>query len=72
MKFKSLVFFINCFIFRPPLATLTNDELFKVDIQPSLELLSAKEKRKLKASKPLKCFSALQPHTKVPDPITKR
>lgn len=54
------------------MSTLTNDELFKVDTGPSLELLSAKERRKLKAARPLKCFSALQPHTKVPDPITKR
>ncbi|KAJ8915242.1 hypothetical protein NQ315_015465 [Exocentrus adspersus] len=57
----------------PPLSTISNDELFKVDTKPSPELLlSAKERRKLKANKPLKCFSALQPSSKVPDPITKR
>ncbi|KAJ8956766.1 hypothetical protein NQ314_006640 [Rhamnusium bicolor] len=56
----------------PPLATISNDELFVVDTISSLELLSRSERRKLRASKPLKCFSALQPLTKVPDPIKKR
>nr|CAI5818988.1 unnamed protein product [Callosobruchus analis] len=56
----------------PSLSTISDDKLFQVDIGPNTELLSAKERRKLKASKPLKCFSALQPHTQVPDPIAKR
>ncbi|KAG5898575.1 hypothetical protein JTB14_016587 [Gonioctena quinquepunctata] len=54
------------------LASIPNNELFKVDSEPSILPLSTKERRKLRASQPLKCFSALQPHTKVPDPITKR
>ncbi|KAJ8979925.1 hypothetical protein NQ317_003667 [Molorchus minor] len=56
----------------PPLSTIPNEQLFEVTVTPSLELLSAKERRKLRATKPLRCFSALQPHTKVPDPITIR
>ncbi|RZC37451.1 hypothetical protein BDFB_003251 [Asbolus verrucosus] len=55
----------------PPLATLTNDELFKVETKPSEEL-SAKERKKLKLSRPPRCFAVLQPHTNVPDPIKKR
>lgn len=52
----------------PSLATLTNDELFKVDTIHSANL-SIKAKRLLKASKPLNCFTLLRSHTKVPDPI---
>ncbi|XP_018576389.1 ribosome biogenesis protein NOP53 [Anoplophora glabripennis] len=54
------------------LSTISDNELFKVDIKPSVELLSKKEKQKLKAKKPLNCFSALAPSTKVSDPIAKR
>ncbi|CAH1176756.1 unnamed protein product [Phaedon cochleariae] len=56
----------------PPLATISNDELFKVDVKPDEQLLSSKERRKLKALKPLKCLSSLESYTKVPDPIAKR
>lgn len=58
----------------PPLETLANDELFKLDSTPveKEEVLSAAERKKLRLLRPLKCFSALQPHTKVPDPISKR
>ncbi|KAF7286617.1 hypothetical protein GWI33_004654 [Rhynchophorus ferrugineus] len=55
-----------------PLEVLSNEELFVVDSTPQTSLLSSKEKRKLRATRPLKCFAALQPHTKVPDPIKKR
>ncbi|XP_028138186.2 ribosome biogenesis protein NOP53 [Diabrotica virgifera virgifera] len=56
----------------PSLELVPDSELFKVDSKPSTELLSSRERRKLKAAKPLKCFSALQPHTNVPDPISRR
>lgn len=55
-----------------PLEVLSNEQLFIVDSTPQTELLSSKEKRKLKSARPLKCFAALQPHTSVPDPIKKR
>nr|XP_023027716.1 ribosome biogenesis protein NOP53-like [Leptinotarsa decemlineata] len=54
------------------ITSIPNEELFKIDSDSNLQLLSAKERRKLKANKPLRCFSALQPHTKVSDPIAKR
>ncbi|XP_056633571.1 ribosome biogenesis protein NOP53 [Diorhabda sublineata] len=56
----------------PPIETIPDEALFKLDTKPSVELLSKTERRKLKAVKPLKCFSALQPYTNVPDPIAKR
>jgi nucleolar protein 53 len=55
----------------PPLATLTNEELFKIETKPS-EDLSLKQQKKLKLLKPPRCFELLQPHTQVPDPIKKR
>ncbi|EEZ98070.1 ribosome biogenesis protein NOP53 isoform X1 [Tribolium castaneum] len=57
----------------PSLASLNNEELFQVDTKPSEpESLSIKNRKKLKLQKPLRCFSILEPHTKVPDPIKKR
>lgn len=56
----------------PPLSAVPNEELFVLDTKQDIQLLSAKERRKLKANKPLKCLSALQSHTKVADPIKKR
>lgn len=56
----------------PPIETVPDEALFKLDTKPSEELLSKKDRRKLRAAKPLKCFSALQPYTNVPDPIAKR
>ncbi|CAH0559562.1 unnamed protein product [Brassicogethes aeneus] len=54
-----------------PIESKSDNELFKLDTQIETRL-SAKERKKLKALKPLKCYHALEPHTKVPDPIAKR
>ncbi|XP_030754474.1 ribosome biogenesis protein NOP53 [Sitophilus oryzae] len=55
-----------------PLEVLTNEQLFVLDTKPQTELLTLREKRRLRATRPLKGFAALQPHTGVPDPIKKR
>lgn len=55
----------------PALSTVPNTELFSLDTKPS-EILSPKQRKALRLSKPLKCFSALQSDSKVPDPIAKR
>lgn len=56
--------------------TLPDAELFHVDLQPStakVEPLSEKQKRRQQLrEKPARCYSLLLPHTKVPDPISKR
>ncbi|GJQ69366.1 hypothetical protein Trydic_g6491 [Trypoxylus dichotomus] len=55
-----------------PLSELKNEELFTVDGNFNKNKLTAKEEKRLRLAAPPKCFSMLQPHTKVPDPITKR
>ncbi|XP_066251527.1 ribosome biogenesis protein NOP53 [Euwallacea similis] len=55
-----------------PLDTVANDELFVIDLKPAKAEVTTRQSRKLKATRPLKCFGALQPHTNVPDPIKKR
>ncbi|KAJ3665022.1 hypothetical protein Zmor_000542 [Zophobas morio] len=56
----------------PPLETLTDDQLFKVDVEPSKQTVSSKERKRKRFLEPPRCFAVLQPHTKVPDPIRKR
>lgn len=55
-----------------PLNTVSNEQLFVLDSKPEQPQVSTREAKKLRATRPLKGFSALQPHTKVPDPIKKR
>ncbi|XP_066144584.1 ribosome biogenesis protein NOP53-like [Euwallacea fornicatus] len=55
-----------------PLDTVANDELFVIDSKPAETEVTTRQSRKLKATRPLKCFRALQPYTNVPDPIKKR
>lgn len=54
------------------LDTIADEELFVIDAKPSENQVSSRQSRKSKALRPLKGFAALQPHTKVPDPIKKR
>lgn len=58
----------------PPLATVSNSELFILDtkLTKPIDILSPRQRRANRLSKPLKCFSALEPDSKVPDPIAKR
>ncbi|XP_060533750.1 ribosome biogenesis protein NOP53 [Cylas formicarius] len=53
----------------PNLSTVLNNQYFVVDTGGDI---SSKERRKQRAARPLRCFSALVPHTSVPDPIVKR
>ncbi|XP_022905580.2 ribosome biogenesis protein NOP53 [Onthophagus taurus] len=55
-----------------PFSTLKDEEFFSIDVAPQVENLTKREKRKIKAAAPPKCYPMLQPHTKVPDPISKR
>ncbi|KAI4457490.1 glioma suppressor candidate [Holotrichia oblita] len=55
-----------------PFAILKDEQLFTVDTAPNEKQLSAKEKKRLRLLAPPKCFSMLESHSKVPDPITKR
>lgn len=58
------------------MSKLSDDQLFQVDVVPSEEKatnLTSKQKKRQQIRETLpKCLSLLQPHTKVPDPITKR
>lgn len=54
------------------LNTVSDEQLFVLDSKPEQPHVSTREAKKLRATRPLKGFSALQPHTKVPDPIKKR
>ncbi|XP_050299531.1 ribosome biogenesis protein NOP53 [Anthonomus grandis grandis] len=52
---------------------ISDEQLFVLDKTAEEPQISLRQRRKLKAAqKPLKCFSALRPHTNVPDPIKKR
>ncbi|GLV31885.1 uncharacterized protein CBL_07645 [Carabus blaptoides fortunei] len=51
----------------------SDQELFQIDTKPlDAAQLSSKEKRRQRLDAPPRCFSMLQPFTKVPDPIVKR
>ncbi|KAF2879210.1 hypothetical protein ILUMI_26965 [Ignelater luminosus] len=57
-----------------PISEKTDEELFTVDSTPNNEIkLTSKQRRRLLLKQSLpKCFSMLQPHSEVPDPIIKR
>lgn len=55
-----------------PLETVSNEQLFVVDTKPQEEPIYSRQRRKLRATRPLKGFLALQPDTNVPDPNKKR
>lgn len=55
------------------LDTAEDKDIFQIDTKPAThKKLSNKERKKLAALKPPKCFTLLQPLTNVPDPISKR
>lgn len=68
--FFSLISFnfeiIISFFFRKPISLVTDNELFHVDLARKDEVLTKSRKRKILLEKPPKCFSMLEPHTKVP------
>ncbi|CAG9772771.1 unnamed protein product [Ceutorhynchus assimilis] len=51
---------------------LPDDQLFVLDSKPDKATITTRQSKKLRATRPLKGFAALQPHTSVPDPIKKR
>lgn len=60
---------LNCF--SKPLHIISDTDLFKIDTNQQV-VLTKTEKRKILASTLPKCYSMLQPHTEVPDPLIKR
>lgn len=55
-----------------PLEIVSNDQFFVLDTKPSEQPVYSRQSRKLRATRPLKGFTALQPNTNVPDPVKKR